>query len=73
MEPVSRNRPLTAAEGPDPEQLLADTNTNIELGDSLAQGKRPRDTRSACPPTTSAALPGLTLLVLQWSLCWLAG
>ena len=71
MEPVSRKRPLAAAEGPDPEQLLADTDS--ELGDSPPQGKRPRDRRSACPPTTAAAPPGLTLLLVQWSLCWLVG
>jgi hypothetical protein len=40
MEPVSQTRPL-AAEGMDPEQLLADTPPH--------QGKRPRARRVAVP------------------------
>ena len=40
MDPVSRKRPLPVAEGPDDEQLLADT---------PPQGKRPRARRIALP------------------------
>jgi hypothetical protein len=72
MEPESWKWLLAAAEAPDPEQLLADTDTDTdtELADTLPQVKRPR---ASDPPTTAAAPPGLALLLVQWSICWLAG